>query len=336
MTLHEFYEMFSSNRPDVQIPSLHKVTGTGHFNVFKRSGYCTSNPSPFNRRDFYKISLIIGKGVLHYPNQRIEVDGTALVFNNTTVPYSWETTSEFQSGFFCLFTENFIRQRTEPLKETILARIQENPVFPIDKEQERFISRVFEKMILEMASDYTYKCDLMRSYISLLVHEALKSRPVKIPEVRFTNASTRIASLFFDLLDQQFPIYSSDYVLQLRTATDFAERLSIHVNHLNHAVKEVTGKTTSEHISSRIANEAIALLKHTEWNIAEIGYSLGFEYPANFNTFFKRQTLVAPRSFRKKQENPDFVQRSIPSRPVQDPTRPVQDLNMPLQDLSSL
>ena len=119
-------------------------------------------------------------------------------------------------------------------------------------------------------------------------------------QVKSNNASSRIASLFFELLERQFPIYSPEHVLQLRTANDFAERLSIHVNHLNHAVKEVTGKTTSEHISGRIANEAIALLKHTEWNISEIGYCLGFEYPANFNLFFKRQTMAAPKSFREK------------------------------------
>lgn len=300
MTLLQFYEMFCANRPDVTMPILSGEAHAGHFNVFKRSGFCTLNPSPYNRRDFYKISLIIGKGVLHYPNQRIEIDGSALIFNNTTVPYSWETTSEFQSGYFCLFTESFMRQRSEPLKDTILAKIQENPVFNVDKEQEEFISRIFEKMIAEMQTDYTYKSDLMRNYINLLVHEALKARPAVAPEVKYNNASSRIATLFFDLLDQQFPIYSSDNVLQLRTANDFAERLSIHVNHLNHAVKEVTGKTTSDHISSRIANEAIALLKHTEWNIAEIGYSLGFEYPTNFNTFFKRQTMAAPKSFREK------------------------------------
>jgi len=300
MTLLEFYEMFSTNRPDVTIPSLSTVSQTGHFNVFKRSGYCSINPSPYNRRDFYKISLIIGKGVLHYPNERIEINGTALIFNNPTVPYSWETTSEFQSGYFCLFTENFMRQRAEPLKESILTKIKENPVFFLNREQEDHISRIFERMIGELNSDYALKYDLIRNYIHLIVHEANKLRPKEAEAVKFNNASSRIASLFFELLDKQFPIYSSDNVLELRTANDFAARLSIHVNHLNHAVKEVTGKTTSEHISSRIAEEAIALLKHTEWNIAEIGYTLGFEYPANFNSFFKRQTMSAPKSFREK------------------------------------
>ncbi|TDQ07095.1 helix-turn-helix domain-containing protein [Pedobacter metabolipauper] len=299
MTLKEFYEMFSVNRPDVRIPNLTDVANVGHFNVFKRHGYCSINPTPFNRRDFYKISFVIGKGVLHYPNQRIEIDGCALFITNTTIPYSWEATSEFQSGYFCLFTENFIRQRAEPFKDSILGKIQENPVFFPNEKQKQDICTLFEKMITEMGEDYLYKNDMIRNYINLLIHEAIKLQP-KTPVIRSNNAAARITSLFFDLLDQQFPIYSSDHILDLRTANDFAARLNVHVNHLNHAVKEVTGKTTSEHISARIANEAIALLQHTDWNIAEIGYCLGFQYPANFNLFFKRQTLAIPKSFREK------------------------------------
>lgn len=292
--------MFAANRPDVTIPNSILDVHTGHFNVFKRLGYCILNPSPYNRRDFYKISLIIGKGILHYPNERIEIDGTALIFNNPTTPYSWETTSEFQSGYFCVFTENFMRERTEGSKDSILSRLQDNPVLYVNSNQVAYISRVFEKMLAEMDSDYPYKYDLLRNYVNLIIHEAIKMQPRGDNSTKLNNASSRISSLFFELLERQFPIYSPDHVLELRTANDFAERLSIHVNHLNHAVKEVTGKTTSEHISGRIANEAIALLKHTEWNISEIGYCLGFEYPANFNLFFKRQTMAVPKSFREK------------------------------------
>lgn len=72
---------------------------------------------------------------------------------------------------------------------------------------------------------------------------------------------------------------SQESPLKLRHAHDFASSLSIHVNYLNRSVKEVTGKPTSAHISDRITTEARALLKHTNWSIAEIAYSLGFEYP---------------------------------------------------------
>jgi AraC-like DNA-binding protein len=68
---------------------------------------------------------------------------------------------------------------------------------------------------------------------------------------------------------------------------------------LNRVVKEVTGKTTTDHISERITREAKALLLHTDWSVSQIGYCLGFEYPAYFNNFFKKQTNLTPNSIRK-------------------------------------
>jgi AraC family transcriptional activator of pobA len=74
--------------------------------------------------------------------------------------------------------------------------------------------------------------------------------------------------------------------------------LAIHVNHLNRAIRQTTGKTTTNHIFERLTSEAIALLKHTNWNISEISYSLGFEEPAHFNNFFKKQTTTTPSVYR--------------------------------------
>lgn len=303
MSLSEFYQMFAHNRPDVIIPNTIENSQTGHFNVLKRSGSCALNPSPYNRRQFYLISLIVGKGVLYYPNRRIEIDQPSLLFTNTTIPYSWESTSALQSGYICLFTESFVRQRNPPFGESFLAQVKDNPVYPLLNCQVESIGFLFEQMIAEMASDYVYRYDVIRNYVNLLVHQAMKMNPLDTQQ-KPTNASTRIASLFFELLEKQFPILHKDHVLQLRTAHDFAAKLSIHVNYLNHAVKVVTGKTTSEHISGRITTEAITLLQQTGWNIAEIGYCLGFEYPANFNQFFKRQTMAVPGSFRDKNSAP--------------------------------
>jgi AraC-like DNA-binding protein len=99
-------------------------------------------------------------------------------------------------------------------------------------------------------------------------------------------------------LERQFPIESVDNPLYLKTPQDFANGLAVHVNHLNRSVKEITGKSTSKHISARIVTEAKALLRHTDWTIAEIAYALGFEYPSYFNNYFKRVTGRNPSSIR--------------------------------------
>ena len=70
------------------------------------------------------------------------------------------------------------------------------------------------------------------------------------------------------------------------------------MNYLNKALKENTGKTTTELIVGRIILESKLLLKQTDWSISEIAYCLGFEEVAHFSNFFKKQMDVSPLAFR--------------------------------------
>jgi AraC family transcriptional activator of pobA len=146
-------------------------------------------------------------------------------------------------------------------------------------------------------TDYTYKDDLLRYYINLIIHEALKLQPSENFD-NHKNALSRVTAVFLELLERQFPIESTDRPLVLKTPKDYATALTVHVNYLNRAVKEVTGKSTTAHISERIISEAKALLQHTSWNIADIAYALDFDYPTYFNNFFKKITGTNPSAFR--------------------------------------
>jgi len=42
-------------------------------------------------------------------------------------------------------------------------------------------------------------------------------------------------------------------------------------------------------------------LQHTNWNVADIAYALGFEYPTYFNNFFKKLTGTNPKTLRIQQ-----------------------------------
>ena len=149
----------------------------------------------------------------------------------------------------------------------------------------------------EIDSDYIYKYDAIRALVMELIHTAQKLQPSSL-RYEHPNAAARISSLFMELLERQFPIESIQQTMKFRSATEFADQLSVHVNHLNRALKDATGKTTTQIIGERIVQEAKALLKHSNWNIAEIGYSLGFEEAPHFINFFKKSTQFTPRSFR--------------------------------------
>ncbi|HEX6430688.1 MAG TPA: helix-turn-helix domain-containing protein [Niastella sp.] len=253
----------------------------------------------YSRKDFYKICLTTGKSIIHYADRSFEAEGTVLFFGNPHIPYSWETISRSYVGYTCLFSEEFLKasDRSESLQQSPLFKIGGTPILNITEEQREYLNTIFRKMIDEQDSDYTYKDDLIRNYINLIIHEALKMQPSENYDTH-KRAASRITSVFLELLERQFPIETADRPLQLKTANDYAKSLSMHVNHLNRSVKEVTGKSTTTHIAERIITEAKALLQHTDWTIAEIAYALGFEYPTYFNNFFKRLTGTVPSSLR--------------------------------------
>lgn len=275
----------------------------GHFNVFdikKLNASCNKGAMPYNRRTYYKISLIKGKNRVEYANKVVDIANYAVLFATPKIPYRYFPLDPEQSGHFCVFTNDFLAKSKTGINidKLPLFSPQSGFVYQISQKQFDDLSLIFSKMHEEMQSDYEFKYDLLRNYAMELILKGQKLEPISSQDRNNTNASARIFTLFIELLERQFPIESTNQVLKLKTAKDFAETLGIHVNHLNKVLKEITGKTTTEIISSRINQEAKILLKETPWNISEIAYSLGFDEVAHFSNFFKRKTKLSPLSFR--------------------------------------
>lgn len=285
--------------PQATLAPPQLTAAVNHFNVFERGQFCRQ-PVSYSRRDFYKIALVTGTGRLGYATRDILLDRPALMFSNPRVPYSWEPLSAEQGGYFCLFTEDFLSlDRSVSLQESPLFRLGSDPIYFVNEQEAATLSALFQKMLVEMESGYVYKQDLLRTYVQLLLHEALKMQPHTAYQ-QPANASARLANLFLELLERQFPIDAPKPGLQLRTPGDFAQQLAVHVNHLNRTVREQTSKTTSAHLAERVLAEAKALLHHTNWGTAEIAYGLGFEYPTYFNSFFKKRTGLTPMAWREQ------------------------------------
>lgn len=275
----------------------------GHFNVFKIEDILAitkkTNAMPYNRRTYYKISIINGRNKAEYADKVIDIEKNALLFATPKIPYHWLPQDDVQSGYFCIFTDEFLIKNKTGVVLDDLPIFQPNsyPVFQLSDESSEEITAIFKKMYKEISADYAYKYDLLRNYVLELIHYGQKLQPATALYPTHT-ASARVSSLFVELLERQFPIESHHQKLSLRTAKDYADRLSVHVNHLNKVLKENTGKTTTAIISSRVLQEAKILLKQTDWNISEIAYSLGFEEVAHFSNFFKKQTSLTPLAFR--------------------------------------
>jgi len=270
-----------------------------HFNVFyvRHNSDNKFNCKPFNRKSLYKISLLKGKTRLDYADKTVEFD-CALLFSNPNIPYSWEHLESEQSSYFCVFTDEFFDQFIA-IKDYPVFKPGGMPLFQLNEGQYMAFENIFRQMLGEITLEFSYKYDSLRSMVLQLIFSALKSEPATFQAYKDSNGSQRIVSIFTELLERQFPIESTMQRMALRHPTEFANQLSVHVNHLNHALKAVTGKTTSQLIAARIMQEARSLLQHTDWNISEIAWSLGFDDLPHFIKFFKRNQQTTPKIYRR-------------------------------------
>ena len=303
-TLEALYTQLAAAKPPAD-PTLPPGSApeAGHFNVFNVADlmldYRTRPPMTFDRRAFYKISLIRGRSRIEYADQAVEVAQGALWFATHRVPYRWLPHDLAQTGYFCVFTDEFLLPANGKvvLHEMPVFQPGVCPVFPLPEADYAAIEVIFEKMAREITSDYVYKYDLLRAYLLELIHLGQQLQPAPAP-APVHKAAARLAARFADLLERQFPLENPQQRLRLRTATDYADALAVHVNHLNRVLKETDGHTTTARIGGRVAQEARMLLRQTGWTVSEIADSLGFADAAHFCNFFKRQTGQVPGAFR--------------------------------------
>lgn len=297
-SLADFYKRITRN---AELTDTAHKQGNEYFDV--QPSRCNIGKTSFSYRDFYKIALVTHIGKLYYADKWIQVDRPAILFSTPLIPYAWEATGEgVGNGYFCVFNEPFLKtgDRNSMLADTPVLDFTKERIYFIDDDTVDNIRAIFLKMNEELQSDYPGKADILRCYVHLLVHEAMKRQETST-YIPHKNAGQRTAELFLALLERQFPINIPQEILSLKTANDYAERLSVHVNHLNRVVKATTGRTTSALIINRIVQEAVQLLQHSNHSVGEIAFALGFEETASFSNFLKKHTELSPSAHRSSQ-----------------------------------
>lgn len=294
-SLEELYKRKFNNIPE----NLYKEMG--HFNVFRLEPFVgdKARPAPYKKRDYFKIMLIIGKSRFHYADRIYEVKKQALCFSNPNIPYKYDHLEKIEGGAFCIFNYHFLNQYGNLNKYEVF-QPGGTHIIELSDNQLTEVNAIYDRMFEEINSDYVYKYDVLRNLVFEILHFALKLQPSTKIFRQQINASQRISTLFLELLERQFPIDDTHQRTGLRSASDFADQLNIHVNHLNRAVKEITQKTTTRIISERVLDEAKILLKQTAWSVSEIAYALGFTEVTHFNNFFRKHLNTSPLKFRNE------------------------------------
>ena len=271
----------------------------GNFNMFRLKPIPknTKRSLPYRRRDFYKVMFVRGNIDFHYADRTVTIEKQALVFSNPLIPYTVERLENIVNGSYCIMSKGVYNTLPRMQKLSVF-KPDGDHVFELSDQTARDVELIFEKMHEEIASEYIYKEDLIINRIFELMHMVMRLQPSDFFEVNQMNASKRITMLFFELLERQFPIDADHPIISVKSASDFAQQLNVHVNHLNRIIKENTGKTTTQLIKERILQEAKVLIHQSNWSVKEISNALGFKESTHFNNFFKKNMSISPTVYR--------------------------------------
>lgn len=277
------------------------ITASSHQFCFFTSEACLNQGTiPYRKRDFFKVTYLRGDYIVHYGDESIHLKGPALSIFSPSVSYTIETLEEEYSAGYFIFTDHFYNDFFKsPITQFPLFKSGVKTVYPLEIEKEKRVQDLFNKMQELAKSDYQHKFDLIRNTINELLHYANTLTPAS-EQAHSISAKARLVNVFNEMLESQFPVDLNKDAQLLRTAGDFADRLNVHVNYLNRVTKEITGKTSRDHIYERFLKESMILLNHSGWSIAEIAYSLGYKDVSHFNHFFKKMTNARPGDYRKR------------------------------------
>jgi len=273
---------------------------TGHFEVSKLNPL-TENPNSAvlcNTHDYYEVSLLVGESTVQFAGQVLQLKKQALVFSSPNTPQKWEHKNSVRHGYSCIFNKALFYQHGDIAKYSVF-RPEGNHVFELTDQQVNLLNKVYEQMLEDNESEYPGKNESIRLCVSELIHFALRMAPTTIGAGQPISAPQRIFAVFMELIEVQFPTDYSYNSIRLRSPKEFAERLNVHVRHLNKVVKKVADKTTSQLINERTMQEAKMLLSQTNWTVAKIAFVLGFAEANHFSVSFKKHVQLTPLKFRE-------------------------------------
>ncbi len=104
----------------------------------------------------------------------------------------------------------------------------------------------------------------------------------------------RVYEIFLHLLYQNFK--------KKRQIRFYADKMNLSTAYLSRLVKEISGTTVNDHVSSLVYKEICNLLSQTSMAMGEISDALNFSDQSAMTNFFKQRAGISPLAYRSRSE----------------------------------
>jgi len=166
------------------------------------------------------------------------------------------------------------------------------PRMQLTEKDASIITTVWEMLCIEMSSTDNLQLEMLQMMLKRIL--ILCTRIYKQQ-----NSLNQINQAQVDII-RQFNFLVEQHFREKHTVGEYADLLYKSPKTLSNVFKKVGSKTPLELIHNRKMIEARRLLHHTDANISDIGYDLGFNDIQAFSRFFKKNEGISPSEFKEK------------------------------------
>jgi AraC family transcriptional regulator, transcriptional activator of pobA len=247
-----------------------------------------------HRHDFYQIFWIIGgERLFSIDFDQFPVLAPSLVF---VPPGAVHTFGRLEStnGYMLSFQQDFLEAQGHSID-----LFQECPAFdpahfravlqvtaPVEERVTHCVEQIFAEFSSKQHGYRTATAALLR-LLFVEISRAFSNHVVSSPFQKYSPLTARF------LRRLHFRPY------QIASASEVSRFLGVSRSWLNQLVRKETGKNLTDHLQGRLILESKRLLAHSDLNISEIAYQLGFEDASYFTRLFRQIARKSPSEFRE-------------------------------------
>jgi AraC-like DNA-binding protein len=276
-------EAFGNTHPYIAIKNIEELNGSSR--LLNR---------PYRTKYFEIILVSSGSGEVNIDSHKYILTPGAL-FASSNGPVKKFTAGENMAGCILLFTPGFLYKYPEDFQwMNSLSLFDSNGDFcPVKLSEEVYgdIFTIIEKINREINSESGFaKNEILFNSLKTIIILSERAKRGYDSREKLKGGNSVIVYEFRNLLEENYN--------NQRMVAFYADNLNITPRKLNKIISEHYGKSVKQIIEERVLIEVKRLIIHTEKNIKEIGHTLGFTDPTNFNKFFKKYTNTTPADFR--------------------------------------
>lgn len=170
--------------------------------------------------------------------------------------------------------------------------VDEDTIYHLTEEKHKSVSDVFNIIHNIVRHQHINKVEMIQSMFNVL-RLILEELPYEERSISHDfKHKKEVYEIFLHHLYRNFR--------KERQIRFYASKMNVSTAYLSRLVKEISGSTINEHVTSLIYKEACNLLSHTNMSIGEIADALSFSDQSALTNFFKMRAGMTPLAYRNK------------------------------------